>query len=44
MRAIQQRDYMVIMAFNTIGATMTVLGTFLADLLYVVVDPRIRYD
>ncbi len=44
MRAISQRDYMVIMAFNTIGATMTVLGTFLADLLYVVVDPRIRYD
>lgn len=44
MRAIGQRDYMVIMAFNTIGATLTVLGTFLADLLYVAVDPRIRYD
>ncbi len=44
MRAIGQRDYMVIMAFNTIGATLTVIGTFLADLLYVAVDPRIRYD
>lgn len=44
MRAITQRDYMVIMAFNTIGATLTVVGTFLADILYVAVDPRIRYD
>lgn len=43
-RAIMQRDYMVVMAFNTLGATMTVLGMFLADMLYVVVDPRIKYD
>lgn len=43
LRAVFQRDYAVVMAFNTIGATMTVLGTFLADILYVVVDPRIKY-
>lgn len=44
MRAIQQRDYPVVMAFNTIGATLMVAGNFLADLLYLVVDPRIKYD
>lgn len=40
--SIFQRDYMVVMAFNMLGAVMTVLGMFLADLLYVVVDPRIK--
>jgi peptide/nickel transport system permease protein len=44
MRAIQQRDYPVVMAFNTIGATLMVAGNFLADMLYLVVDPRIKYD
>ncbi len=44
MRAIFQRDYQVVMAFNTIGAALMVVGNFIADLLYVVVDPRIRYS
>lgn len=44
MRAITQRDYPVVMAFNTIGAVLMVLGNFVADMLYVVVDPRIKYD
>ena len=44
MRAITQRDYPVVMAFNTIGAILMVLGNFVADMLYVVVDPRIKYD
>ncbi len=44
MRAIQQRDYPVVMAFNTIGATLMVCGTFLSDMLYLVVDPRIKYE
>lgn len=44
MRAIQQRDYPVVMAFNAIGAALMVAGNFLADLLYLVVDPRIKYD
>lgn len=43
LNAIFTRDYQVIMAFNLIGATMLVLGMLLADILYVVVDPRIKY-
>jgi peptide/nickel transport system permease protein len=43
-RAIFQRDYLVVMAINMMGATLMVLGNFLADLLYVVVDPRIKYS
>lgn len=43
-RAIYQRDYMVVMAFLVIGGTLMVIGNFLADLLYVVVDPRIKYS
>ena len=42
--AIFQRDYMVVMAFNIMGAVMTVIGMFIADMLYLVVDPRIKYD
>ncbi|MFO8059251.1 MAG: ABC transporter permease [Bacillota bacterium] len=38
------RDYMVIMAFNVIGAALVIIGNFVADLLYVAVDPRITYD
>ena len=43
-RAVLQRDYQVVMAFNLLGATMMVLGTFIADMLYLVVDPRIKYN
>ncbi len=42
--AVMQRDYQVIMAFNVLGASMMVLGSFLADMLYLVVDPRIKYN
>jgi len=42
--AVMQRDYQVIMAFNLLGASMMVLGSFLADMLYLVVDPRIKYN
>ena len=42
--SIFQRDYMVVMAFNMLGAVMTVLGMFMADLLYLVVDPRIKLE
>lgn len=40
--AIQSRDYPVIMAYTMIVGVMLVAGNFLADLLYSVVDPRIR--
>jgi len=42
--AISQRDYPVVMATSFIFAVLTVLGNLLADLLYAVADPRIRYD
>lgn len=42
-QAIFNRDYQVIMAFNLIGAAMLVLGMLFADMLYVLVDPRIKY-
>ena len=41
--AIFRRDYKIIMAFNMLGAFMLVIGNLIADLLYVVVDPRIKY-
>jgi peptide/nickel transport system permease protein len=40
--AILGRDYPVVIALNFIAAALTVLGTLLSDLLYMVVDPRIR--
>lgn len=42
--AIFQRDYPVVMATSFIFAAMVVAGNLLADVLYAVVDPRIRYD
>lgn len=42
--AIFQRDYPVVMATSFLFAVMVVLGSLLADILYAVVDPRIRYD
>lgn len=41
--AIMSRDYNLIMALTVIAGALTVLGNFLADLLYAYVDPRIRY-
>ncbi|MGH7554787.1 MAG: ABC transporter permease [Longimicrobiales bacterium] len=42
--AIFQRDYPVVMATSFIFALLTVIGNLLADVLYAVADPRIRYD
>jgi peptide/nickel transport system permease protein len=42
--AIFQRDYPVVMATSFIFAVLVVLGNLLADVLYAVADPRIRYD
>ncbi|MCL5271094.1 MAG: ABC transporter permease [bacterium] len=38
------RDYPTLMALNFITAFLVLLGTFLADLAYGLVDPRITYD
>ncbi len=42
--AILQRDYPVVMATSFLFALMTVFGNLIADVLYAVADPRIRYD
>ncbi len=41
-QAILARDYPVILTLNFISATLVLLGTFVSDLLYMLVDPRIR--
>ncbi len=38
------RDYPVALAINLIGAVLVLLGSLLADVLYAVVDPRVRYS
>ena len=42
--AVNNRDYNVIMATTIIFAIAVLLGNLLADILYAVVDPRIRYN
>jgi peptide/nickel transport system permease protein len=42
--AIFSRDYPVVMAANLLAGVMVVAGNLLADILYAVVDPRIRYE
>jgi peptide/nickel transport system permease protein len=42
--AIFQRDYPLVMATSFIFAVMVVVGNLIADILYAVADPRIRYD
>ena len=42
--AIFQRDYPLVMATSFIAAALVVIGNLLADVLYAVVDPRIRND
>jgi len=41
--AVQNRDYPVVLAFVMVGGFGVVLGNLLADVLYGVVDPRIKY-
>jgi peptide/nickel transport system permease protein len=40
--AILNRDYPVILTVNFISAILVLIGTFISDLLYMLVDPRIR--
>src|SRR5210317_62919 len=40
--AILARDYPIILTVNFLSAVLVLAGTFLSDLLYLVVDPRIR--
>lgn len=43
-QAVMARDYPTIMTLNTITAVLVLLGNLVADILYAVVDPRIRYE
>ncbi|MBA3533821.1 MAG: ABC transporter permease [Ardenticatenales bacterium] len=43
-RALGSNDYPVSMAFLFISAVLTVLATLIGDILYTVVDPRIRFS
>jgi peptide/nickel transport system permease protein len=42
--SVLNRDYPTIMAIFTFSAFLTLLGILLADLLYTIVDPRIKYE
>lgn len=42
--AVLSRDYPMIMTLNTITAALVLMGNLVADVLYAVVDPRIRYE
>ena len=42
--AIMARDFPVILTINLIAAALTLAGTFLSDILYAVVDPRVRLE
>ncbi len=42
--AAQNRDYPVLLGIVTLVGVLTILGNLLADLLYGVVDPRIKYE
>ncbi len=42
LEALSFRDYPVLMAFTMFLSVLTILGNFLADILYAAADPRIR--
>jgi peptide/nickel transport system permease protein len=43
-QAVLARDYPVVMTINTITAVLVLIGNFIADILYGIADPRIRYQ
>jgi peptide/nickel transport system permease protein len=42
--AINSRDYPLMMALFVISSFLGILGVLLVDILYGVVDPRVRYE
>ncbi|MCA0402065.1 MAG: ABC transporter permease [Proteobacteria bacterium] len=42
--AVERNDYPVVQACFMLSALLTVMGTFIADLLYGALDPRIAYE
>jgi peptide/nickel transport system permease protein len=43
-QAVTSQDYPVVMAVVIIAAVSTILGFILSDILYALIDPRIRFD
>lgn len=43
-RALEGRDYPVIMGINLIAAGLVMIGNLIADIMYGIADPRIRYE
>jgi peptide/nickel transport system permease protein len=41
-QSVMTRDYPMVMGVLTIGAILTLLGNLLADIGYMLADPRIR--
>jgi ABC-type dipeptide/oligopeptide/nickel transport system permease component len=41
---LNNRDYTVVQAVNVFAALMVVMSTLIIDLVYVVLDPRIRFS
>jgi peptide/nickel transport system permease protein len=42
--AIKNQDIFVVTSFTLVASVMVVIGSILADVLYAVVDPRVRYS
>jgi peptide/nickel transport system permease protein len=42
--AANQRDYPLLMGLVVITSTLVILGNFFADIAYVFIDPRIKYN
>ncbi len=42
--AVNARDFPVMMALFVIGSFLGILGVLMVDILYSIVDPRVRYD
>ncbi|RMG89912.1 MAG: ABC transporter permease [Chloroflexi bacterium] len=42
--AVTQRDYPVVMAIVILGAVSTIIGYIVSDILYALIDPRIRFS
>ncbi|MBP8691850.1 MAG: ABC transporter permease, partial [Sedimentibacter sp.] len=42
--AAMSRNYPLILGINSMLAILTLIGALVADILYAVADPRIRYD
>ncbi len=42
--AVVQRDYAVVMGILVVNTLLTIFGNIFSDMLYAIIDPRIRFD